>query len=108
MLVAPLWYTAAIYGFFSGLMYGSGYSNLSLSDHTRQTAYLVFSNYVCFSFHCCGLGILYLGTEPLRILGEGFIFAGLIIQIAALLISLLCIAVFNYRIIRRGLLGRTN
>ncbi|RFN50746.1 hypothetical protein FIE12Z_4984 [Fusarium flagelliforme] len=108
MLLAPLWYTAAMYEFFNGLMYGSGYSNLSLSYHVRQTAYLVFSNYVCFSFHCCGLGILYFSTGPFRILGEGFVFSGLIIQIAALLISLLCIAVFNYRIIHRGLLGRTN
>ncbi|CAG7558862.1 unnamed protein product [Fusarium equiseti] len=43
MLLAPLWYTAAIYDFFNGLMYGSGYSNLSLSYHVRQTAYLVIS-----------------------------------------------------------------
>lgn len=35
-------------------------------------------------------------------------FAGLVIQIAALLIFLLCVAVFNYRIIHRGLLERTN
>lgn len=108
MFLAPLWYTGAIYDFFNGLMYGSGYSNLSFSDRVRQNIYLGVSNLGSFSLHCCGLGILYFGKEPLNTLGQGFMFAGLVIQIAALLIFLLCVAVFNYRIIHRGLLERTN
>ncbi|RBR12916.1 uncharacterized protein FIESC28_08407 [Fusarium coffeatum] len=108
MLYAPLHFTTALYCFFKGLMYGSGYSNLSLTWYVRQTALLIISNYVCFLFHVCGLGILYLGPESTMDSGKFLICTGLAIQIAALLIFLLCIAVFNYRIVRRGLLGRTN
>ncbi|KAF5620244.1 Rtm1p [Fusarium sp. NRRL 52700] len=109
ILLAPIFFSAAIYMLLGRVIRASGHPDLSIIRILWLSKFFVVADVLCFAIQACGAGILVnVDNTAGQNSGENVILAGLALQVVILIIFLICTGVFHARLAKRGLIGAIN
>ncbi|KAF4957896.1 hypothetical protein FGADI_2725 [Fusarium gaditjirri] len=109
ILLAPIFFSAAIYMFLGRIIRASDHPELSIIRTSWLSKFFVISDVLCFVVQACGAGMLVNANNAAdQNNGENAMLAGLALQVVILVIFLLCAGIFHARLARRGLIGAIN
>ncbi|KAI3577811.1 RTA1 like protein-domain-containing protein [Fusarium oxysporum f. sp. albedinis] len=109
ILLAPIFFSAAIYMFLGRIIRASNHPDLSIIRIPWLSKFFVTGDVLCFVVQACGAGMLVNANNTAdENSGENVVLAGLALQVVILVIFLLCTGTFHARLARRGLIGAIN
>ncbi|PNP59680.1 hypothetical protein FNYG_14890 [Fusarium nygamai] len=109
ILLAPIFFSAAIYMFLGRIIRATEHPDLSIIRTPWLSKFFVIADVLCFVVQACGAGILVNANNTAdQNSGENVILAGLALQVVILVIFLICAGVFHARLAKRGLIGAIN
>ncbi|KAG5757254.1 hypothetical protein H9Q72_001910 [Fusarium xylarioides] len=109
ILLAPIFFSAAIYMFLGRIIRATEHPDLSIIRTPWLSKFFVIADVLCFVVQACGAGMLVNANNTAdQNSGENVILAGLALQVVILVIFLICAGVFHARLAKRGLIGAIN
>ncbi|KAF4499193.1 Rtm1p [Fusarium agapanthi] len=109
ILLAPIFFSAAIYMFLGRIIRATEHTDLSIIRTAWLSKFFVIADVLCFVVQACGAGMLVNANNTAdQNSGENVILAGLALQVVILVIFLICAGVFHARLAKRGLIGGIN
>ncbi|KAG4273488.1 hypothetical protein FPRO04_09611 [Fusarium proliferatum] len=109
ILLAPIFFSAAIYMLLGRVIRASDHPDLSIIRTAWLSKFFVVSDVLCFVVQACGAGMLVNANNTAdQNSGENVILAGLALQVVVLVIFLICTGIFHARLAKGGLIGAIN